>query len=129
MSWMEQSTTNGRPARISARGVASGGRNRHLPAMTRPPRSPLDEPRNSAHAWRRYRRLMAGMGLLTVVVIVVALCVLYALGALVTIHVVIATILGIGVTMMLMAALMGLVFLSSGTGHDEAIEDRLNDGR
>jgi hypothetical protein len=25
--------------------------------------------------------------------------------------------------MMLMAGLMGLVFLSSGTGHDEAIED------
>jgi hypothetical protein len=95
--------------------------------MSRPPRSPLDEPRNSAHAWRRYRRLLAGMGVLTLVVIVVALCVLYALGALVTIHVAIAAILGIGFTMMLMAALMGLVFLSSGTGHDEAIDDRLND--
>jgi hypothetical protein len=28
---------------------------------------------------------------------------------------------------MLMSALMGLVFLSSGTGHDEAIADPLND--
>ena len=29
--------------------------------------------------------------------------------------------------MMLMAALMGLVFLSSGTGHDEAVLDPLED--
>ena len=128
MSWTRYTITNRRPERIFAvRGVASGALNGHLPAMNRPPPSPLDEPRNSAHAWRRYRRLMAGMGLLTVAVIAIALCVLYALGALVTIHVVIATILGIGVTMMLMAALMGLVFLSSGTGHDEAIDDPLND--
>jgi hypothetical protein len=28
---------------------------------------------------------------------------------------------------MLMSALMGLVFLSSGTGHDESIEDPLRD--
>ena len=37
--------------------------------------------------------------------------------------------LGIGAAMMLMAALMGLVFLSSGTGHDEAIVDPLEDER
>jgi hypothetical protein len=30
---------------------------------------------------------------------------------------------------MLMAALMGLVFLSSGTGHDESIEDPFEDVR
>jgi hypothetical protein len=60
-------------------------------------------------------------------VIAVALAVLYALGALVSIHFVIATALGIGATMMLMAALMGLVFLSSGTGHDESIADPLNE--
>jgi len=29
--------------------------------------------------------------------------------------------------MMLTAALMGLVFLSSGTGHDESIDDPTND--
>jgi len=29
--------------------------------------------------------------------------------------------------MMLMSALMGLVFLSSGTGHDESIEDPFAD--
>lgn len=71
--------------------------------------------------------MLRGMAMFTAAVIVVALGVLYAQGALVSIHFVIATILGIGFTMMLMAALMGLVFLSSGTGHDESIDDWLND--
>jgi hypothetical protein len=95
--------------------------------MAGPRHSPLDEPKTSAHAWARYRRLLRGMAMLTLVVIALVLGVLYDLGALVSIHVVIATALGIGVTMMLMGVLMGLVFLSSGTGHDEAIDDRLND--
>ena len=41
----------------------------------------------------------------------------------------IATALGIGVAMLLMSALMGLVFLSSGTGHDDSIVDPLEDER
>jgi hypothetical protein len=45
----------------------------------------------------------------------------------VPIHFYIASMLGIGFAMMLMAALMGLVFLSSGTGHDEAVDNTLND--
>lgn len=95
--------------------------------MTGPRHSPLDEPRNAAHAWARYRRLMRGMGLLALVLIALALAVLYVLGALVSIHVAIAAALGIGLTVMLMGALMGLVFLSSGTGHDESVADPLND--
>ena len=68
---------------------------------------------------------MLGMGLFTIVVLVLSLGTLYALGALVSIHFVIATVLGVGFAIMLMAALMGLVFLSSGTGHDESVaEDR-----
>jgi hypothetical protein len=95
--------------------------------MTPPRPSPLDEPKASAHAWGHYKRLMRWMALFTLLVIAIALAVLFGLGALVSIHFVIATVLGIGVTMMLMAALMGLVFLSSGTGHDEAVSDLLND--
>ena len=95
--------------------------------MARVRLSPLDEPAQSAHAWKRYRRLLGWMGLLTLLVIAVALGVLYASGALVSIHFVIATALGIGVTMMLMAALMGLVFLSNGTGHDGSITNLLED--
>ena len=92
-----------------------------------PRHSPLDEPKTSAHAWARYRRVLRGMAIFTVAVIAVALGVLYAMGALVSIHFVIATVLGLGFTMMLMAALMGLVFLSSGTGHDESVSDLIND--
>ena len=40
-----------------------------------------------------------------------------------TLHMIIATTAGVGLSVMLGAALMGLVFLSSGSGHDEAIED------
>jgi hypothetical protein len=95
--------------------------------MSPPRRSPLDHPGASAHAWARYKRALRWMALLALAVIAVALAVLYASGALVSIHFVIATVLGIGLTMMLMAALMGLVFLSSGTGHDEAVSDLIND--
>ena len=38
-------------------------------------------------------------------------------------HFFIAVALGIGFSMMLTSALMGLVFLSNGTGHDESIHD------
>src|SRR4051812_36566268 len=100
---------------------------RHLARMNPPRPSPLDEPEASAHAWARYRRVLRWMALLTLTVLAVALAVLYAVGALVSIHFVIASILGIGVTMMLMAALMGLIFLSSGTGHDESVADPLNE--
>jgi hypothetical protein len=95
--------------------------------MSRPRSSPLDEPDKSGHAWARYKRLMLGMAGFTVLVLALSLSALYAMGALVSIHFVIATVLGIGFTMMLMAALMGLVFLSSGTGHDESIADPLDD--
>ena len=93
------------------------------------PRSPLDDPRFASFAWARYKRLMRLMVVVTLVVVTIALVVLYRVGALVSIHFLIATALGIGVAMMLMAALMGLVFLSSGTGHDEAIVDPLEDER
>ena len=71
-------------------------------------------------------KLMAGI---TVIVVAVCLVLLWRQQALVSIHFYIATGLGIGAAMMLMAALMGLVFLSSGTGHDASIADPLEDER
>ena len=44
----------------------------------------------------------------------------------VSIHMYIAAALGVFFSVLLGAALMGLVFLSSGTGHDEAVEDQLD---
>ena len=87
-------------------------------------RSPLDDPRTAAHAWQRYRRLMRLMMLLTVGAVMVALALVYRGFGMVSAHLFIATALGVGCSMLLMSALMGLVFLSSGTGHDEAIDDR-----
>jgi phosphate/sulfate permease len=86
-------------------------------------RSPLDEPANSAHAWARYRRLMRWMALFTAAVVAFVLGFLRWQEGPAPINFYIATGLGIGATMMLMGALMGLVFLSSGTGHDEAVSD------
>jgi len=86
-------------------------------------RSPLDDARHADHAWRRFRRILKGMGWFTLAVVAVVTVVLYREFGLVSIHLYIATALGVGLTMMLAAALMGLIFLSSGTGHDETIVD------
>ena len=90
-------------------------------------RSPLDNPGTSAFAWARYKRLMRWMAGVTLLVVIAALAVLYWIDSLASIHFVIATVLGVGVAMLLTSALMGLVFLSHGTGHDDAIVDPFAD--
>ena len=89
--------------------------------------SPIDDPEYAKFAWARYRRLMKAMGLFTTTAVIAVLAYFYFRDGMVSIHFFIATALGIGVMMMLTAALMGLVFLSSGSGHDEAIENPLDD--
>lgn len=89
-------------------------------------RSPLDDPQQAAHAWARYRRLMRWMFGVTVLVVIVALALLYREVGMVSVHFFIATALGIGFAMLLMSALMGLVFLSNGTGHDAAVDNNLD---
>lgn len=87
-------------------------------------RSPLDDRATSDVAWARYRRLMRGMALVSLGAVVLALGWLrFTMGDALTIHMIIATSAGVGLSVLLGAALMGLVFLSSGSGHDEAIED------
>lgn len=85
--------------------------------------SPLDDPEYSRFAWARYWKLMRWMMGFTVICIVVSLALLFWKNGFISIHFYIASAVGIGFTVMLTAALMGLVFLSSGTGHDESIED------
>lgn len=92
-------------------------------------RSPFDDPEQAAHAWARFLRIMRWMMLLTVTMVVGAVVALYRSNGMVSIHFYIATALGIGFTMLLASALMGLVFMSSGTGHDECIVDPLEDDR
>lgn len=93
--------------------------------MTR--KSPLDDPDKAAFAWARFRRLMRLMLAVTVVIVALAIFLLYRSNGMVSVHFYIATALGIGFAMLATSALMGLVFLSSGTGHDESVENPLED--
>ncbi len=90
-------------------------------------RSPLDDPQTAAQAWARYRRLMRLMFGMTMGVVIVAMALLYKEMGLVSVHFYIAIALGISAAMLLMSALMGLVFLSSSSGHDSAIDDTPED--
>lgn len=92
-------------------------------------RSPLDDPDNAAFAWTRYKRLMKFMAAVTLGTVALALAVISQLVEKPSIHFYIAAGLGIGVSMLLTAALMGLVFLSNGTGHDQSVIDPLDDDR
>ncbi|WP_232495178.1 hypothetical protein [Novosphingobium kaempferiae] len=91
------------------------------------PPSPLDDPQKAAHAWARYLRIMRWMMTVTVGLVIGSIILLYRSNGMVSIHFYIATALGIGFTMLLASALMGLAFLSSGTGHDESIVDPLEE--
>lgn len=88
-------------------------------------KSPLDDPETAAHAWARYRQIMRWLMAVTIGVVIVALGVLYAFNGAISVHYYIAIALGISFTMLLTGGLMGLVFLSNGTGHDEAVDNRL----
>lgn len=83
----------------------------------------LGDPDYAAFAWARFRRMLAWMGLATVVVVVSAVAVLEIWYGPLSWIAILAAIGGFGGTMMMAAALMGLMFLSSGTGHDEDIEN------
>ena len=89
-------------------------------------KSPLDDPESAAFAWARYRRIMRFMFLLTLGLVFIAMAMLWKFEN-VSVHFYIATALGIGFTMLLASALMGLMFLSSGTGHDDAVDNTLPD--
>jgi hypothetical protein len=91
------------------------------------PRSPLDDPRNAAHAWRRFARLMRRSAIAAVALAAMVCGGIYLWLGAVSIHIYIATALGIIVLVPLTVALTGLMFLSSGTGHDQSIVNPLED--
>lgn len=65
---------------------------------------------------------------LVALVAVILTCAFFYVGyGFLSIHFYIALILGVGATIMLAGALMGLAFLSHGVGHDEAIDDPISD--
>ncbi len=85
-------------------------------------KSPLEDPDYARFAWGRYRRMLKWMALASLAATLAALLWLQIYGTGLTVHVVIATAVGVGGTVLVGALLMGLVFLSSGSGHDEEIE-------
>jgi hypothetical protein len=68
------------------------------------------KPEASALAWSRYKHIAAGL----------AVAYLKATSDAMPWQMVVATIAGVGLSVLLGTALMGLVFLSDRTGHDEA---------
>ena len=83
----------------------------------------LDDADSAAHAWARYRRILRWMALATAIIVAGAVLLLdHVYGPLSWVTIA-AAIGGFGGTAMLTAALMGLVFLSSGTGHDERVKE------
>lgn len=87
----------------------------------------LDDPEAAAFAWSRYRRLLGWMALVALLAAAAADGVLWWWLGEIHLHMAIATFLGVFATVLLAAALMGLVFLSSGTGHDAEVQDHMRE--
>jgi hypothetical protein len=85
-----------------------------------PPHQAPPDYERAASAWARYKALMRWMALAAFVAVLLALIYLKSAGEPVPIHMLIATIAGVGVSVLLGTALMGLVFLSNNSGHDAA---------
>lgn len=81
----------------------------------------------SALAWSRYRKMMKWMALASAIAAALAVLYLKATSEAMPWQMVLATIGGVGLSVLLGTALMGLVFLSDRTGHDEAASGK--DGR
>ena len=84
--------------------------------MPRP--DPIPSPR--AAQIRRFKRTVKLLALFSLVAAVVAVVLVASGDEGAHIHMLIATALGVGLTVLLGPALMSLVFLSSSSGHDEA---------
>ena len=92
---------------------------RHDPIPPKRPAARLPEFEREAIAWARYKQTMKWMALAAVVTVLLALIYLKSFGEPVTLHMTIATIAGVGLSVLVGTGLMGLLFLSSRTGMDD----------
>jgi len=81
----------------------------------------------AAIAWARYKQIMKWMALAAIVAVLLSLIYLKSFGEPVPIHMLIATIAGVGLMVLVGTGLMGLVFLSNRAGHDEEAGRRPDD--
>ena len=93
---------------------------RHDPVPPKRPVARLPAHERQAIAWARYKQTMKWMALAAVVTVLLALIWLKSFGEPVPLHMTIATILGVGLSMLVGTGLMGLIFLSDRTGIDDA---------
>ena len=83
-----------------------------------PQRDPLPSPRYST--MRRFWRIFRLLALLSIVIAVIAVILVTRGAGEIHASLIIATALGIGLTVLLGTGLMALMFVSSSSGHDEA---------
>jgi hypothetical protein len=96
------------------------GRQREaMPKHDSVPRRRGPDYERAALAWDRYKKMMRWMVLAALVTVGLSLLYLWQAGGPMPLHMVVATIAGVGLTVLVGTALMGLVFLSNRTGHDE----------
>ena len=84
--------------------------------MPRP--DPIPSPREPLR--RRFWRIFRLLALLSIVIAAIAVILVTRGAGQISIHLIIATVLGVGLTVLLGTSLMTLVFLSADSGHDEA---------
>lgn len=83
--------------------------------------------RRAAAAWRHYKRVMSWMAIAAIVAVLLSLIYLKSQGEPVPFHMMIATIAGVGLTVLLGTGLMGLVYFSNNSGHDDFASGRDDD--
>ena len=83
-----------------------------------PKADPVPSPRLSV--LRQFRRIMTWMAAFSIVIAAIAVLLVARGDEGVHVHMLIATALGVGLTVLLATGLMSLVFLSSSSGHDDA---------
>lgn len=101
-----------------------GAMPRHDPVPPRRPEPRQTDLERTALAWTRYKKLMSWMAIAAVVAVLLALIYLKSSGGPVPIHMIIATVAGVGFSVLLGTALMGLVYFSNNSGHDDAATRR-----
>ncbi len=94
---------------------------------SRPEPSPDAVPSPRHSMMTRFTRIMKWMALVSIAVALIAVLLVASGDSGVHLHMMIATALGAGLTVLLAGALMTLAFLSSSSGHDEQARGKSKD--
>lgn len=87
--------------------------------------SRLDDPEHAAHAWGRFRRMLMWNMVVSAVAALLGLLAVRWLAGPLPWFMALMTVIGIFATVACAAVLMGLVFISAGTGHDAAVDNTM----